>query len=468
MKMPVALFATLILSFALGLPVDAKHDAAFRLPFCKEHLAQVSQEDIYKIRDIQQQWVMHRRIEVDMRNLLGKMQHFAVSPPDDLAEAAAWKTDWSSEFVFERLNASVTATLQLEDELRKLAGALRAANQIQASTTVHNLVQCSSGRLNPKLFPDQPVVSLLLQYFRRPAAILHMVQMLEKCNRQMPVEIIVNVDSPEEGQAWADLSWSTRGRMVPVFSANIHEIRAYNRMAALARGKVLVVLQDDDSLEPADCSWLHPLVRQFESMPLLGMVGLKSYRRGSGAGGNLERWPDTFMFSDPGTGNFFTFPLQVDYAPVALRRAALLSVGGVDEGMSDRGECGIMSDWELSVRFWTAGWQVGYMPLVMRGRVNNEDGTTHSPENVRRCWGRQMHQGRIYYMSRWGNGWNAGPGQFLERLENDIRIVNLKTLRHNYTQCPFRKGCDDLEGNPPLKPEHQRFFVGHPKPMVDE
>ncbi|GIL88751.1 hypothetical protein Vretimale_17194 [Volvox reticuliferus] len=465
--MLVATLAYFIL--ALGLPVDARHDVNFRLPYCKEHLKLLSQEDIYNIRDIHQQWVMHRRIEVDMRNLLHNMQQFAVSPPDDPAEAAAWKTDWSSEFVSERLNASATASLQLEDALRNLTSALRAANQIPASTTVHNLVQCSSGRLNARLFPDQPVVSLLLQYFRRPAALTNMVQMLENCSRQMPVEMIVNVDSPEEGQAWADLSWSTRGRLVPVFSANIHEIRAYNRMAALARGKVLVVLQDDDSFEPADCSWLHPLMRQFESMPLLGMVGLKSYRRGVVAEGNLERWPDTFfMFSDPGTGNFFTFPLQVDYAPVALRRTAMLSVGGVDEGMSDLGECGIMSDWELSIRMWTAGWHVGHMPLVKRGRVDNEEGTTHSPKNVRRCWGRQLHQGGIYHMSRWGNGWNAGAGQFLEWLENHVRILNLKTLSRNYTECPFRKGCDDLEGNPPLKSELQHIFSSLTNPIINE
>lgn len=56
-----------------------------------------------------------------------------------------------------------------------------------------------------------------------------------------------------------------------------------------------------------------------------------------------ERWSDTFrLFSDPGTGAFFTYPLHVDYAPLAFRRSALRNVGGVDEGMSDRGECGIV------------------------------------------------------------------------------------------------------------------------------
>ncbi len=33
------------------------------------------------------------------------------------------------------------------------------------------------------------------------------------------------------------------GFVVPVFSNNVHEIRSYNRLAALARGSVLVMLQ---------------------------------------------------------------------------------------------------------------------------------------------------------------------------------------------------------------------------------
>ena len=34
--------------------------------------------------------------------------------------------------------------------------------------------------------------------------------------------------------------------------------------------------------------------------------------------------------------------------------------------MSDPGECGIWSDWEMSIRMWVAGWQVAYMPLVQK------------------------------------------------------------------------------------------------------
>ena len=41
----------------------------------------------------------------------------------------------------------------------------------------------------------------------------------------------------------ADLAHNTSGFVIPVFSANVHEIRAYNRLASLAKGRVVVVLQ---------------------------------------------------------------------------------------------------------------------------------------------------------------------------------------------------------------------------------
>lgn len=50
----------------------------------------------------------------------------------------------------------------------------------------------------------------------------------------------------QEGQIWADLSWSTRGFVVPVMSYNVHELRGYNRLAGMARGKYMVLIQVGD------------------------------------------------------------------------------------------------------------------------------------------------------------------------------------------------------------------------------
>lgn len=37
--------------------------------------------------------------------------------------------------------------------------------------------------------------------------------------------------------------------------------------------------------------------------------------------------------------------LQIDMAPMAVRRSAMLAIGGMDESMSEPGECGIIADW---------------------------------------------------------------------------------------------------------------------------
>ena len=54
------------------------------------------------------------------------------------------------------------------------------------------------------------------------------------------------------------------------------------------------------------------------------------------------------------------FVMLADMAPMALRKHAFKSIGGMDEGLTRKGECGIISDWEVVVRMWMAGWQAAY------------------------------------------------------------------------------------------------------------
>lgn len=55
-----------------------------------------------------------------------------------------------------------------------------------------------------------------------------------------------------------------------------------------------------------------------------------------------------------------------DYAPYSFRRAAYLDIGGIDESAGEPGQCGILSDWEISSRVWLAGWQLGYTYIFTR------------------------------------------------------------------------------------------------------
>ncbi len=61
---------------------------------------------------------------------------------------------------------------------------------------------CSSTKLNTQLYPGRPKVSFILQYYKRPWMINQIVETLKPCQQLMPVEMVVNVDNPDEHADW--------------------------------------------------------------------------------------------------------------------------------------------------------------------------------------------------------------------------------------------------------------------------
>lgn len=121
---------------------------------------------------------------------------------------------------------------------------------------------CGSSRLRPDGFAGRPLVSVLLNYFKRPHVVKRIVENMHAgcSDAGMPCELVVNVDNPHEAGAWAAEAGALgakAGFVVPVFSANLHEARGYNRIARLARGKYLVVWQVRtlDEREPSSRHW---------------------------------------------------------------------------------------------------------------------------------------------------------------------------------------------------------------------
>lgn len=116
---------------------------------------------------------------------------------------------------------------------------------------------------------------------------------------------------------------------------------------------------------------------------------------------------------------------------------ALLQVGGLDEGLSETGMCGIYSDFEISVRFWAAGWHVGFHPIA--GTKPDQSGVpsgTHKPETEFRCWRRQMGLSGAVYFKRWVG--DARPQLMQESLALTVRSMNLKRLqRVPNMHCPW-------------------------------
>ena len=222
----------------------------------------------------------------------------------------------------------------------------------------------SDGAGRPLTRPgDHPELSFVLQYYKHPSNVELIVGALEPCREEIPLELLANVDSQEESdmEAWERVAsdW-----VIPVVSDNIHEIRAYNRLGSMARGNIVVFLQDDD-IPPDSCQWLRNLVALYKAFPSLAIVGMKVgvYKYGH------TRWShDAIHFRTPfspqeqdGEGIVFQFVSWVDYAPFAIRKQAFTRLGGVDESFSPPGESGIFSDVDLCFRAWEHGWRVGHM-----------------------------------------------------------------------------------------------------------
>lgn len=64
---------------------------------------------------------------------------------------------------------------------------------------------------------------------------------------------------------------------------------------------------------------------------------------------------------DPQLDLPFNFVAVASFSPFSVRAEAFADVGMLDEAAADPGECGIQADWELSMRFWWGGWQVGVL-----------------------------------------------------------------------------------------------------------
>jgi hypothetical protein len=214
-------------------------------------------------------------------------------------------------------------------------------------------------------------------------------------------ELIVNADSRGDGAAWdAAVNRTAHGSFLTVLlSNNVHEVHGYNRAAAVARGDVLVLLQDD-MLPPADCRWVADLLARFSAFPRLGAVGLNiadtwmpstahEAAGGVGESGSGRMNQNDIWFRHQGVP--FQFVTVADFSPFAVRATALAVVGGMDEGMAAPGECGIVTDYELSLRMWTAGWHVAHMALRGGFRGGKGPGGTHRSLSVGlKCWSKQM------------------------------------------------------------------------------
>jgi len=213
----------------------------------------------------------------------------------------------------------------------------------------------------PQVYTETPAVSLVVQSFnhrRNIAAIVAGVR------RTAADEFIVCEDGSVDG---SDAAWRrelVRPNDFLIQSNDLHEIRTYNRAVSLARGEFVALLQDDD-IPPSDGRWVTDAVGLFNRYPDLAVLG--SWNGcGVSAGGDLvypggasELTTDDIPTRDPHTGLPFMFVDAAWIGPMFFRRDAFRALGGFDLRLSGPGEPGIWLDYDICMRMWLSGRQVG-------------------------------------------------------------------------------------------------------------
>ena len=243
---------------------------------------------------------------------------------------------------------------------------------------------------------NYPVVTIVMQYFRRPKIIKPLMNSL--LNLPFPVEFIINDDSRTEVAEFANYAkqksdlydWHL------ALSNDVHEIRGYNRLSLFASSELVYMIQDDDAA-PRKPTWVSHAVALFNKYPLLGVLGgyrgrvdngkrqIKELKQNDGDkfGAHPERDKTgatrTIPLLDKEIGVPFMWCYKVNLAPYVVRRSLFAEVGGFNTNFSCAGSPGIGLDFELSIRLWNLGWKVGlFDPGFKHAIGNSKNSGTHA------------------------------------------------------------------------------------------
>ena len=226
----------------------------------------------------------------------------------------------------------------------------------------------------PIPFPKfaQPVASLVVPAHHGAETTAACLRSIAELTEGPAFEVIVVDDAADEDNArlWEAVS----GAEILVNDAGIGYLRSVNRGAAAARGRYLVLMNNDVEVRPG---WLRALIRRAESAPDVGAVAAKLVYPGGSvqeAGGIVFRDGSGWNFGNGGDPAFheFNYVREVDYGSAAcllVRRDAWEALGGYD----DRFIPMYYEDVDLCFGLRANGWRVLYEPTA---EVIHHEGAT--------------------------------------------------------------------------------------------
>ena len=191
------------------------------------------------------------------------------------------------------------------------------------------------------------------------------------------VEVLVNIDSRHirhgDLATLASGGFLRKGKVRALLSPNVHELRAYNRLALLTEAHEIVLLQDDMVPTPAADHWLQAGLATLDANPTVANVGFKAgmywaswWFNDDGEGAAIVGGPQGQVHvpktvrdtrcKDRQTGLGIEAVRCVDLGPLVVRRDAFWAVGGLNETVTDSGSAGsVYVDCDLSARLYLHG-----------------------------------------------------------------------------------------------------------------
>jgi hypothetical protein len=219
-------------------------------------------------------------------------------------------------------------------------------------------------------YKNAPRVSVIVQSFNQVRNIAFLESRLRATCMD---ELIVCEDGSLDGSLEEWVRRLTEPNDFLIRSNDLHEIRAYDRAIALARGEIICLMQDDDR-PPKDGSWLTEALQFFEQYPKLailgGWMGFINYFTEEY---NVPWQPNNrpIPYENPKTGRPFMFVENVNIGPYLLRKSMYAELGGFDMMFSEPGAPGICFESEICYRAWERRYQVGLIDLPVKAPIDN-------------------------------------------------------------------------------------------------
>lgn len=221
-----------------------------------------------------------------------------------------------------------------------------------------------------KGYIENPIISFVIQCHNKSEQVVHLINKLKVVDN---AEIIVIDDGSEPYHTERLIETLSQGNHFLLRSNDLYEVITYDRAIYLARGHLVVLMQDDDDFEGYD--WIQHAVTHFSNIPKLAILG-----------GRMAIEPLPFEKTPDGTIGEFTqngrhakienlmsknlgadpdFPEEFQYTPVVVRAPMWIrrdhfidTLKHIDQAYAPF----LVDDHEICLRAWLMGLKVAYYP----------------------------------------------------------------------------------------------------------